>query len=261
MKNRIMLLLCLALIVFPIHSFAKEKSSDQVWHQISDLSDSIFQNVDNHQYELALKDLNQFKKDWSKYSETVLGVSEDNDEVIETTMNNLINILDKEVADNEKRQKAVEFRLSIDALESNQDPLWKGLKGQLLTPFEKMEEAVKQGNGITFQYELNKFLDVYEMIYPAMLIDVNQHELTLVNDEVNTVSNNRITMMQNKNKGNQLNKTYQDLNQLFSNKMKKPIQQQLFWAVFIIGGLTVITLIYVSWRKYKGQVRKSNNLN
>ncbi|MBM7645274.1 sporulation protein YpjB [Scopulibacillus daqui] len=258
MKSRIMFLLCLALIVFPIHSFAKEKTSNQEWHQISDLSDSIFQNVDDHQYEAALKDLNVFNKDWSNYSDTVLGVSEDKDYVIETTMNNLMDILDKEVSAKEKRQKAIEFRLAIDALASNQNPLWKGLKSQLLTPLKKMDSAVKQGNDTEFQTGLNQFLDVYEMIYPAMLIDVNQHELNSVNNEVNEITNDRMTLLQNKSAAHHLDQIYSDLDRLFSSS-QGIFQKQLYAVIFIIGGITIITLLYVSWRKYKGQVRHEGN--
>lgn len=250
------LLVCLTLVLVPNHTFAKGATSNKSWGQISDLSDQFFQYVNSKQYTEAQAALEQFTKKWNKLSLSTLDITDMEQEVMSSSLANVSKVINGDNSDLEKRQSAIEFRLTVDSLENNSDPLWKELKDQILQPFKAMEQAVKSGDDSKFQTALNQFLDVYQMIYPSLVIDMNPGQLQAVNTAVNDLVDQRMTVLDNKKVIEQLGQCHDELTKVFTiNTGSDGINQQTKWTTMTMAGLFIFTLIYASWKKYKEQER------
>ncbi|TCP31624.1 sporulation protein YpjB [Scopulibacillus darangshiensis] len=255
MKAFFTCLLILIVLFAPVHAFAKDNSSDKAWEQLTDLSDQIFQYVDSKHYSEATAVLKQFNNKWHNISLTVLNVSDLENRIIQSSIIDVNKTINSVSSDKSKRQTAIEFRLAVDAATHNQQPLWMGLKPKLIKPIDDMKEAVKKGDDQTFQHGLNEFLSVYQMIYPSLVIDLSSKQLHDVNSAVNQLTDHRITILQSEKGESQIKALQQQIKALFGIAKMSQVNEQSLWTVGLIGGVIVFTLIYVSWRKYRGQGR------
>ena len=255
MKNcGIALLLFITLLVWPVSGHAKSQDEDP-WAKLTSLATKVTDTVDSGEYQGALTFLDAFSKEWTKVSK---GQSLSDIQV--RTLNASLYTLQKELqvkADPvQLKRSSVSFRLAVDALASDGVPLWRSMGDQLIQSFNSVKKDVQTGNDAKFQVDLNQFLDLYQMVYPSMAIDVASDPLKNLDSEVNQLANQRMTYVQNaKVEKGQLQKLSGDLGTIFAQKtamVNGGMTTSVNSMIISIGGLIVLTLLYVSWRKYNG---------
>ncbi|WKB37137.1 sporulation protein YpjB [Terrilactibacillus sp. S3-3] len=251
MKGILAALICMVWLSVPLHAFAKaDDKAAHTWKQLSDLSDQIFEYADTKHDDAANTILDTFNKKWEQAAGKY-HVPEVNERVIDTISQELKHFLQSHVNDSEARKAAIQLRLSVDAIESGDSPLWKGLQSQTMTPITAMKQAAGKNDWTDdFQQQLNQFLGSYETIYPALVIDANPDALQKVNQDVTTFSNERMLVRQDKSASlKRLNDIETELTAIFSEQTADPVEDGLILPITVIGGAILIALAYVSWKK------------
>jgi len=245
----------LFIFTFPLNTFAKSENSSL--KKLTEQANHIYEAISNSQLDTAENYLSTFKKSWEKISQTETALSPVAVRTIMAQEEQLEQVLKLNVGENEINEASVEFRLAVDALVNSQHPLWMGMKDKVLSAFNKVEQDVQSGDDRAFQVDLNQFQDVYQMVYPSLTIDVKSDVLKELDGQINHIINNRMTIVQNKsNHLPHLNEIHDKLSSLFggteptSGFIHTP---ELFTPSIFIGGLVILTLLYVVWRKYKGE--------
>lgn len=257
MKRRLWIWLCLIIMVctFPKLALAKDTNSDITWSMLSDISNKIFLYTDNGNIKEAQTMVELFSKKWSEVVPGTIKINNKDLRVVNVTYDQLEQAFSNH-PNNTKALKdaATEFRLVIDALSSKNDPMWKDMGSKVIGQFHDVEQAARSGNNDSFQNQLNQFLDDYKIIYPALVIDIDPVTLAKLDGEIQRLSNGRMKVFNNKAYQNQLNKIITDLNSLFGYS-KKQTAPNVLWTSIAIASIIILTLIYVSWRKYTGEYR------
>lgn len=252
MKGIFAVLICIVWLSVPLHAFAEtDDTAAQTWKQLSDLSDQIFQYADTKHDDAANAILSKFNKEWDQAAGKY-HVPEIDQRVIDTISQELKHFLQSNVNNTEARRAAIQLRLSVDAIESGASPLWKGLRPQVMTPIAAMEQAAGKKDWSRFQQRLNQFLDSYETVYPALVIDADPDALQKVNRDVTAFSNERMLVRQDKSGSlKRLNRIEAELAAIFSQQTADSREDGLILPVTVIGGVILAVLAYVSWKKYK----------
>lgn len=244
-------LFCLALLVTTAATghAAGEKETVSQPETLIDLSDRVFQYAGAKQYQAAKEILNEFD---GRLRHKSGNYRESDRRVVEMSSLRLKLLLDQGVNHEEIRKAAVSFRLCVDALVSDDTPLWRGLRQQVMSPLVKIKDALKKGSDPSvFQTDLNHFLDSYAVVYPSMVIDSRGDLLRMVNTRINKLAERRLSDEGKKEQTALLNQIQRELNQIFRQKEKQS-EDALGTLAAVTGGLVIAVLSYVSWRKFYG---------
>ncbi|MGV3488102.1 MAG: sporulation protein YpjB [Tuberibacillus sp.] len=255
MKVWTFFLACFIFFALPLNTFADSKITPM--QTLADKANDIYEAISNNKIDTAVDDLVNFKKTWENISSTDSRLSAVAERTIRAQVGELDQLLKQDVSTDELNEASVEFRLAVDALVNSGHPLWLGMRDKVLQSFDKVEKDVHAGDDRAFQVDLNQFLDVYQLVYPSMTIDIKSDVLKELDAQMNHLINNRMIILQDPaSHFPHLTEIHHDLDQLFggtettSGKFYAPgwITPSIF-----IGGLTILTLLYVVWRKYKGE--------
>lgn len=217
--------------------------------ELTNLTDNIMQYTGANQINAAKSLLSSFNKEWEQsrgaYSETDW-------RTVDTESLQLKLQLNADADSHAMNEAALSLRLCVDALTGGGAPLWKDMQEQVLAPVETMKKAIENQDQLTFQSQLNNFLDQYAVIYPSLVIDGPGDQVQLVDRTVAMLENNRLAAVKKTDRISQLNLINAELAQLFDPKSIGE-KNNFVPAVTVIGGCLFLTLIYVSWRKYSGR--------
>lgn len=253
--RRIMFIIILTLLVWPVSGHAKTQDKDP-WAQLTSLATKVTDTVDSGDEQGALTFLDAFSKEWGKVSNEQ-PLSDVQVRTLTATMVSLQKELQVNADPVQLKRSSVAFRLAVDAISSDGVPLWLSMGDQVMQTYNAIKKDVQTGNDGKFQVDLNHFLDLYQMVYPSMAIDVPSNPLKVLDDEVNQLSDQRMTYIQNrKAEKGQLQKLGGDLGTVFAQKtatVNGEVTSSLNSMMLSIGSLIVLTLLYVSWRKYNGK--------
>jgi sporulation protein YpjB len=261
MKAWIVGFLCLCVAMIPLNAHA---DSPNPFQRLTDLANRIYQDISENQLETATNDLANFKKVWETLSNKDVEISPVAIRTIKASEEKLSRSVKLENNEKELNETSVEFQLAVDALVNSEHPLWMGMKDKVIGAFSKVEQDVKADDDQSFQVHLNQFIDLYQMVYPSMTIDIKPDVLKKLDSKMNHIINHRMTIVQDKeNHLSHLKATQEELEQLFGGTEETSglIQHpKLFPPSLFIGGLVVLTLLYVVWRKYKGEDKPNTHM-
>lgn len=262
MKAWIIGFVCFCVLFIPFHAHADSKPTSI--QTLTDLANKIYQAVSEQQLETGANELDNFKKTWAKISDTDESISPVAVRTIAAQEDNLDKALTMDVGEKKLNDTSVEFRLAVDALTNSKHPLWMGMKDNVLGAFIKIQQDVKAGDDQKFQVDLNQFLDVYQMIYPSITIDVQPDVIKKLDSQINHVTNNRMTIVQDqKTHIPHLKTIHEELNQLFGGTEDASgfvTYPGVMTPSILIGGLIILTLLYVVWRKYRGEHKTNTHM-
>ncbi|WP_085523567.1 sporulation protein YpjB [Tuberibacillus sp. Marseille-P3662] len=244
----------LFILLIPATGLAKEP--EEAWDKLSDLSDQVFQLTESGHYPAAADALHRFEEQWEDYSELTKMTPDNHERILKSSIGKLEQYLDSLDFDKEEKQEAAtEFRLVVNALTDDSTPMWMQFHDDMNSHFERMTKALKADGSSQFQYELNQFMNDYDMLYPSMLIDVDQSSMRKVQQAVQDLATQSDQLSANSQSQSQSLKTLENRVQTAfemphsSNKNLHSFQ----WTALPIGGLIILTLLYVAWRKYQGE--------
>ena len=242
----------LFLIFFLLHAtiiFAKE--NEQNWNKLNELAEQVLQLGKQKKYEEARQIIGNFSTDFLKHLpeqkltlteiKTVITAYEQADEALTSV----------KMSDEERLNKLLQFRLTVNAVTNKHHPMWLDAKNLVLEPLQKAIQAMRENESHQFQMHVNDFLTNYEIIRPSLIISLPEHEFERYNSYVKYIENNRHNIDQN-----QFIMIQNEFKSLFENPKFSNAEPELIGLMYIIGGIIAITLIYVGWRKYKGEKQK-----
>ncbi|MED3571878.1 sporulation protein YpjB [Cytobacillus praedii] len=256
MKSRLIIAIMIFLLL-PITGYAEETSSID---RLDQLSDEALQMVKLHRYEDAKKLLDYFSDQFRATSGQVSVLTSDemrivtvsHDEAVQATANATIN-------HNEKINRVTKFRLVMDAITSQSQPLWTEMETPIMTVFGEMKEAAYNGDKEHFQTKFNTFLSLYDVIYPSMKINVTGERIQRLDTRIDFIDRYRPQVLADEGTQQELEALQADLQLLFDEMSDDEADPSLWWVIISTGSIIILTLSYVGWRKYKGDQQKEKN--
>jgi sporulation protein YpjB len=238
-------------LVNPVYA-SKHLSNDQtVWSEINDLTSEVWELGKIEHYDEAA-DVLIFASKTITDAEEVAVLRPDQQRLVFYTLKDALATLQNPDWSKEKKMnKLTEVRFLVDALQTDYEPLWKKTGLMMLEPFITMQKEIADKNADSFQIAVNLLLQRYETIRPALSVDLSMKEMDRLDKHISFVDNNRAAIMTDEEQQKQLEIAAADFEALFFAK-KDHSEPSLFWLIFSIGGIISSTLVYVGWRKYKG---------
>lgn len=248
---------------FPL---AANADDSEAYNKLLTAADQVYEATANQQFETAGNDLKRFSDLWDAEGDALAGTV--TDRAIAAAEEKLRKALAS--GDEAACLKAAEsFRLAVDAALHRNQPIWLGMKAHVLAAFHKVKSDVVKEDDRALQRDLNEFMDVYDRIYPSLVIATPSARLKAVDLEIDRLDDERMTIVQDQDRQKQaarLDKIERDLRALFQDKSVEPVigapwnPAERFTA-FVIGGCIGATLLYVSWRKYRGERAKNRHIS
>jgi sporulation protein YpjB len=161
----------------------------------------------------------------------------------------------------ERLDKLTKFRLVIDALATSHQPLWTAMEDQIMTAFHHAKDAALRGDSAHFHSYFNTFLNLYNVIYPSMKIDVPVENIQRLDARIDFINEYQSQVVSDAKSQQELYALDTDLKNLFANMEDDEADPSLWWVIISTGSIIIMTLSYVGWRKYQGdkELRKNRS--
>jgi sporulation protein YpjB len=159
----------------------------------------------------------------------------------------------------ERINKLTKFRLVIDAIVTNHQPLWIEMKDRIMTAFNHAKAAAHKGDSAQFHTYFNNFLSLYNVIYPSMKVDVAAENIQRLDARINFIDEYSSQIVSNPKSQQELDSLGTDLNNLFDNMDEDQADPSIWWVIISTGSIIILTLSYVGFRKYKGDKELKKN--
>ncbi|WP_315905970.1 sporulation protein YpjB [Priestia koreensis] len=243
---RVLLIGLLCFFMMHQTAFAKE---NEYWKDLNLLSDEALELVKQDQLTEAEKMLTQFSDQFVQLNIQALHITMDDLRVLTVSHEEAIQSLTATLPLDVKVRKVMQFRLLVDALQSEHQPLWTEMEGPIMTTFKQLKTTAAQGQKDLFQQQLTQFLNQYETIEPSVKVDIKSEFVQKMNahlNELDAQATDEAAQMK------QLNEMEKDLKELFQNVKDNGVDSSLIWMMVTTGSIIILTLSYVGWRKYNG---------
>lgn len=165
-------------------------------------------------------------------------------------------LLDDQSTDKEKFQVSLSMVLAFDALLNEEDPLWQEWTSYLANEIDKtLQTGTSNTNSVQDLY------GIYVHLLPAFRVSLDENMLK-------TMDTNQEMFFTNMDQRNMnevhevlvtLSKDLRQLKEKDGKETNKSLTEEpaFIWLLWSVGGLIVVTLFYVAWRKYKGERDKT----
>ncbi|MBB5323385.1 sporulation protein YpjB [Anoxybacillus tepidamans] len=257
MRQIAVLLIIIIVYVFPSAVYATYHDG---WQRLDKISDEALQLAKNKRFEEAKEVLDYFANEFFKLNARERLQSMDELRAITVTHEKALKTITASTLPAEERiDQVAQFRLVIDAVHSNYQPLWTEMEQSVMEAFHQVEKTVKQGNSRQFQIALAKFLHQYEIIEPSVKIDVKPDWAKKADADIAQLQTPQFQALTQAEKVQVLAQMKEDMQALFDHVKKDEADPSLWWVMISTGGMIVATLIYVGWRKYRGEKQKTRS--
>lgn len=160
--------------------------------------------------------------------------------------------------DGEKEERVrlvTAFRLANDAVQSNHQPMWLEMESSIIKEFRQVKNAALDGDQESYNRHLNDFLSTYQVIRPSLKIDLPAEKLQKVDSKIAFFDKYRSNFTE-QDWAAQLEDFEAELKSLFAGVDEDEADPSLWWVISMTGSVIILTLSYVSWRKYKGEKKE-----
>ncbi|WLD91809.1 sporulation protein YpjB [Alkalihalobacillus sp. AL-G] len=258
----VMILLIIVLFVqFPSMAWADQAESNP-WKKLSDLSYKALQLTKAEKYKEAKDMLTYFEDEYLGLQGDEQKLTMHNLRVFSTSFDESLKLLTSASASHEERVDAItEFHLLVDAVYSQHQPLWKTTRNQIMVPLEHMRKAAVNHEIQSFYVYFNQFLSQYEKIHPALSVDLPQDVLGKLDSYITYLDENRSLIVTTDHQLQQISAIKSGLEDAFNSTERDESDPSIVWLIITIGGVIISTLIYVGWRKYKGEKREVRTIS
>ncbi|MFC7370530.1 sporulation protein YpjB [Fictibacillus iocasae] len=253
-----LLLTCLSLY-FGTVTVNANKSADEekLWGEMNRLAGQAWNLGKEEKFDEAVSVLKYTSKYLSETKDT--GLTPEKQRVLQHTFDTtLFTLGSNEESNKGKLMKVTEVMMLVDALQSENQPLWKQAELTVMAPFEEMQKAAMKQEKEKFNVALNQFLQEFETIRPALVMDLSDDKLALLDGHLSFLENKRMTMFKSEEEQIRIETAAADFESVFQAEEDES-DPSIFWLIFSIGGIIFSTLSYVSWRKYNGEKEKAVN--
>lgn len=208
-----------------------------------------------YQYERYItEERYQMANDWLKEHQEVIHLAANTDlEKSQAVIGELIHqnleiVNDTSIGRVEKLHNAMSLVIALDALENNEQPIWEKTKESL---HDTVESVLAEG--IASESKREEIISQWEILQPTLSIMLEEE------DYYELVSAyNRLYDVRNETNMEPFQVVFRQAELM---DIVIPAEQgtylSFYWIILIVGGVIILTLTYVAWRKYKGQKRKN----
>jgi sporulation protein YpjB len=251
------LIVSVFLLLTPLAAYAEQAPSVR---KLDNISDEALQMVRIHRYEEAKRLLKHFEGEFLSEPGNGYFFSMDELRILTNAYDEAVEAAASATMEHKERlDKVTKFRLVIDALLSNHQPLWTELEEPIMNVFNGMKEAAENGNKEDYQAHLDSFLSLYHLIYPSLKIDVTPERIHQLNVRVNYIGHYSPEILSAAASQDQLAALEADLKNIFDNMTEDETDPSLWWVIISTGSIIIVTLSYVGWKKYKAERERRRN--
>ncbi|MGI1833510.1 sporulation protein YpjB [Bacillus altitudinis] len=255
-RKSIAMILLLFLVLHPAAAKGEETTAAKALQELTELSDSIFQLTRQAKYDEALQVALYAEKTFK--AENWRGTLT-NTQVRQITLGyqDIIKGLPQEdLNEREKLRYASQFRMLLDAIQSNSEPLWGSLEKPIMESFPTLKKEVKDPESTTFYETWNELVSLYDMIYPSLTIDISPEKLQTIKQHMEVIEQGEFLKASSGTKLERLTKLEEDLSSVFANVDQDEADPSLLWVILTTGSMILLTLTYVGFRKYRAEKEK-----
>ncbi len=246
-----MVLLAIVLLLTPITVDAENPTPME---KLDDISDEALQMVKYQRYDDAKKLLDYFSDQFNSISSKDTPLSMDELRIVMTSRDEAVEAaVSTNMKYEERMNKLTKFRLVIDALATSHQPLWTAMEDQVMSAFQQAKQAAYNGDTSHFHSNFNRFLSLYNIIYPSIKIDVPVENIQKIDAKINFIDEYRTQVVTNPKSQVELDHLETDLKSLFENIDEDQADPSIWWVIISTGSIIIMTLSYVGWRKYLGE--------
>ncbi|WFE12639.1 sporulation protein YpjB [Bacillus atrophaeus] len=256
MKRKLTICLLLALIFYIGNAKAEERGSLE---ELNELSDMVFQMTRQSQYDEALQVLGYFEKKLKAAEKSPANQSLSGAQIRQITLgyNDMERSLKQtDTSDSEKMRAAAQFRMLIDAVKNQSDPLWGSLEKPIMETFSALKKEVRENGKTNFHEKWNEFISLYDLIYPSLTMDISIDQLDDVGKHIDMIEQEAFHHMTVSTKLERLSLLQKDLKSVFDRVEKDDADPSLLWVILTTGGIIITALTYVGYRKYRAEKNK-----
>jgi sporulation protein YpjB len=247
MNGKIVVMVLLILLSVPPLTYAKTTG----WDTLNNLSDEALQLTKQERYGEAAALLEQFPQKLEQSRHHLIKLSPENIRMLTVIHQEAVDALGNGGLEKaEKVRKVIRFRLLVDALQSEHQPLWTEMEGSIMGAFGQLKTAASDGDSISFQNDFHSFLDQYETILPSVQVDIRREYVQRMDAHLAFL--NQAETVNEESRMKQLELMEQDLRNLFHKMKEEEVNPSLIWMMVTTGSIIIFTLSYVAWRKYRG---------
>lgn len=241
----------------PVSVYAEQRTAME---KLDDISDEALQLVKSQRYEDAQKLLDYFSDQFTSIAGTEKPLSMDEVRIVNTSRDEAMEAAaSPDMKYEERLNKLTKFRLAIDALATSHQPLWIEMEDQIMTTFHQAKEAAISGDTAHFHSNYNNFLSLYNVIYPSMKLDVPVESIQKLDARIDFINDYRSQVINDAKAKQELDALDTDLKNLFANMQDDEADPSLWWVIISTGSIIIMTLSYVGWRKYQGDMEQKKN--
>lgn len=242
----IRLLLVLLLFILPINALANENDTRQSWDEYAS---KVLEFGKQEEFERAKVMLENFSDVFPGSESTELTTTEMR--IVLNTHNRALNAVTAINQESKQRIKALtEFRLAVDALVTEEEPIWRHTDDKLLGLIDEMIASVDHRDYNVYELRLKQFLSSYSLIRPALGLDLPIDIQQRLDSHIAFLENYGSSHKSELPK--QLKTMKGDFKEVYYGPSKKS-ETSILWMITSIGGIITMTLFYVGYRKYRGE--------
>jgi sporulation protein YpjB len=263
MRLAISVIFAISLLTFTFDHTVHADKSLEYKHQLVELSNQILSLSKQREYEDALSILNHFSNKFLESDQAKQNLTMTELQLLTTQYSEVKESLTGvSVNDEDRIKEATEFHLLVDAIYSEHQPIWKSMKSQIITPIDKMNQALNDGNIEHFNHYFDQFLSKYEQVKPALQVDLNEERVNRLDSYLQFIEHYKTSLFDQPEKiAEHINIMKADFTTIFEQTNKNSTDLSIPWLIITIGGVIVSTLIYVGWIKYKAERQKLRKFN
>ncbi|MEG7281350.1 sporulation protein YpjB [Bacillus sp. 0909A] len=256
MKRKLTICLLIALIFYNGNAKAEERGSLK---ELNDLSDTVFQMTRQSKYEEALQVLSYFEKTLKSAEKQKQDSMLTGAQIRQITLgyNDMVRSLKQaDASDTQKLRAAAQFRMLMDAVDNQSDPLWGSLEKPIMEVFAALKQDVQKNESTSFHEKWNEFISLYDLIYPSLTIDISEDQLDTVGKHIAVIEQEGFQQMTESTKLERLSLLQNDLKSVFDRVEEDDADPSLLWVMITTGGIIITALTYVGYKKYRAEKKK-----
>ncbi|WP_456274244.1 sporulation protein YpjB [Bacillus sp. AK031] len=252
----VLLAILLFMLSVPVYTSAGETSLTE----LDNIADEALQMTKSGRFDEARQLLQYFSDKFDELTAMDRSFTMDELRILTVSHEGALQSLTNSSETLEQRvDSVITFRLVMDAISSQHQPLWTEMEKPIMAAFQQVQEAASAGNTEEYHSTLNQFLTKYSIIQPSIKLDVSVEKVQQLDSRITFIDRYRSEAGGSPEAMNELNTLESDLQDLFDGLTEDEADPSLWWVITTTGSIIILTLSYVGWRKYKGQAGQSKS--
>ncbi|WP_100372722.1 sporulation protein YpjB [Bacillus sp. FJAT-45037] len=236
---------------------ATEVNGQHTWKDLNQTTDQVLQLVKQEKFEEAKQLLDYFSDSFVELDFKQEGLTMNEMRTITLAFESAVEaVTSSDLALDQRIYAVTSFRLAVDAISSEHHPLWLQSEQSIMQGLHAIKEEYSNHNNQALQQRMNTFLRHYQMIRPALLIDLEPQTLQQLESQVMYLDSLRIDGVNTDKIVTHIERMESDFGRVFERVKEDSADPSLLWVMFTIGGMILLSLSYVGVKKYRAEKSK-----